>query len=715
MKSLILSIGLSLTGLSLVANSGTTEAETTTSSSVSVDLHFNQKHLVGNVDGFQREKFVQIHSANYENLKAGGDDLMDYLLEDLNVFYGRETGNLTNIASFYNAGNAQSASELFKDRYKFNTRAHGLEQYQPLLSVSGQYVVYNTFLNGASGDPALAGTNYGDLLNIYIDNACGTGGVNGMPRPAFFEVLNEPLWHPIDQYVLWKTTDPNRPTVAEEIQILDDLFVFHREAARELHRVNPDAKIGGFAEAFPDPESRNFFNWEHRWKKFIDMCGADMDFYSFHTYDFNEPTTKFRKGGNLEALMDLLSHYNNITWGEEKPFLITEFGARTRHIETNFSNPYRDWLCSSSICSMMMQYMDRPDMVEGVTPFIMAVWSLTWSIFNPENVQAELTDYAKMYELWSDVKGVRLFTETSELDLQVDAYTFGDKTYLILNNLENTSVSIDINELGIDESDIISTTTKQLHWVTNEVRLDEVNYSGTPTTLTVSPIATMVVEYTATNPTNIQNTFVETRNYATTYKQDIVANTAVDFNINGLELTQDGVATLRLGLGRSHGRSLQPVVRVNNTTVSVSSDWRGDAQSNKASFFGILEIDVPYNLLQEDNVVSVEFPDTDGFVTSVVMRVFSKEDGNVLSNNTIEAISSELSIYPNPTNDQLFVSIPQTDNKSEYVIYDSKGQVVNAGVIDGNAINVNNLSTGVYFIKIASDDDVYFERFIKED
>ena len=78
---------------------------------------------------------------------------------------------------------------------------------------------------------------------------------------------------------------------------------------------------------------------------------------SFHLYDFNEPTEKFRKGGNVEALMDLLTHYNYLKWGEEKPFLITEYGARTRHIEDQKRNPERDWLCMSSINSLMVQFV----------------------------------------------------------------------------------------------------------------------------------------------------------------------------------------------------------------------------------------------------------------------------------------------------------------------------------------------------------------------
>lgn len=437
-----------------------------------------------------------------------------------------------------------------------------------------------------------------------------------------------------------------------------------------------------------------------------------MDFYSFHLYDFNEPTDKFRKGGNMEAFMDLLAHYNYLTWGEEKPFLITEFGARTRNIEDQKSNPLRDWLCSSSISSMMMQFMDRPDMIEGITPFIMAVWSKDWNIFNPDSSSAVFTDYVKMYQLWHGIKGSRLMTRTSDLDLQVDAYANDRKAYLILNNLENNSITVDVAEMGIEESNISSAMAKQLHWISDEVKLDTISFQGAPTTLTISPMATLVLEYTTDSILAIIDTTIETRHYATAYKQNITANSAINFNINDLDLTDGGIATLRLGLGRAHGRSLQPEVKMNNESLAVPADFRGDGQANKETFFGLIEIDVPYNLLQENNTVSVEFPDEGGYVTSVVLRLFSNK-GKEEASSINEASVEDVVLYPNPAANVLYISGPNINRASKYYIHNLQGQVVDQNHLIGNSIDLTNIRSGVYFVRLESKDDVYVERFIK--
>lgn len=189
MRIIFLSFSLLLAGQLIAADT------------IDVEVHFNRKHIVGEIDSFQRHKFVTLHSANYETLKSGGNELMDYLINDLGVFYGRETGNLSGLSNHY-PDNASKYCTNFKNRYAKNTWAHSLEPSQ-YLSVSGQYRIYDSYVSAAGEDHTLAGKNYGDFLSIFLNEACGTGGTDGMPAPVFLEILNEPLWEPIDQYLLW--------------------------------------------------------------------------------------------------------------------------------------------------------------------------------------------------------------------------------------------------------------------------------------------------------------------------------------------------------------------------------------------------------------------------------------------------------------------------------------------------------------------------------
>ncbi|MCI2283959.1 hypothetical protein L3081_11795 [Colwellia sp. MSW7] len=91
----------------------------------------------------------------------------------------------------------------------------------------------------------------------------------------------------------------------------------------------------------------------------------------------------------------------------------------------------------------------------------------------------------------------------------------------------------------------------------------------------------------------------------------------------------NGEAVLRLGIGRDHGKSLLPTVKVNNTTLTVPADFRGYDQiqgkkySGRDNYFGVIEIPVPLVTLQTSNTITVNFSDTGGFVSTAALQVFT--------------------------------------------------------------------------------------------
>ena len=84
-----------------------------------------------------------------------------------------------------------------------------------------------------------------------------------------------------------------------------------------------------------------------------------------------------------------------------------------------------------------------------------------------------------------------------------------------------------------------------------------------------------------------------------------------------------GDAVLRLGMGRSSTLSKQPTVLVNGTAVDVPTDFMGHEGDSRSTFFGVLDIPVPYHLLQANNEISVTFPDTGGYISSVSLRAYA--------------------------------------------------------------------------------------------
>jgi len=83
-------------------------------------------------------------------------------------------------------------------------------------------------------------------------------------------------------------------------------------------------------------------------------------------------------------------------------------------------------------------------------------------------------------------------------------------------------------------------------------------------------------------------------------------------------------------------------------------------------------------------------------------------DAIVFDNNVgvANAELSEFSLYPNPANDHLFINSPQTI--SEIAIYDITGkEVLRLENISNNQINISDLKTGVYTLKIFGEHHSY--------
>lgn len=74
----------------------------------------------------------------------------------------------------------------------------------------------------------------------------------------------------------------------------------------------------------------------------------------------------------------------------------------------------------------------------------------------------------------------------------------------------------------------------------------------------------------------------------------------------------------------------------------------------------------------------------------------------------------KIDIYPNPVKSNLFIVIEKSMNILSINIYDALGQVVLSEINPQNNLNVSNLKSGNYFIKVITDKGVSTAKFIKE-
>ena len=89
------------------------------------------------------------------------------------------------------------------------------------------------------------------------------------------------------------------------------------------------------------------------------------------------------------------------------------------------------------------------------------------------------------------------------------------------------------------------------------------------------------------------------------------------------------------------------------------------------------------------------------------------EDGNE-NEDSVEELTSSLLLYPNPVNDRLYI---ETEVEVEdVVVYDVYGrrQELSAVSYQLSAIDVSNLKSGVYFVKVVTSEGEVVKRIIKD-
>ena len=86
---------------------------------------------------------------------------------------------------------------------------------------------------------------------------------------------------------------------------------------------------------------------------------------------------------------------------------------------------------------------------------------------------------------------------------------------------------------------------------------------------------------------------------------------------------------------------------------------------------------------------------------------------NFVSTEGVEELASSFDIYPNPVNDKLYIET-LTQTIEIYDIY-GRHQITETPSHQGSfVIEVSNLTPGVYFVIIKTDDEAVVRRFVKK-
>ncbi|MBD0401525.1 hypothetical protein [Flammeovirga sp. EKP202] len=519
-------------------------------------------------------------------------------------------------------------------RPKVKNKFNGERKVQPYSVITGRATnfFYDRSVDYSEADVA----EYSKDLAAYIAERFKKDWVE---MPSIYEPYNEPMVHAKDLYPGKGKKDKSDKAI---IKISESL----RDIGQAIHAVPElkNMKVAGYASAWPAFEVGDFNVWDTRYRTFIDIAGKDMDILSVHLYDgkgLNNSGGR-RSGSNAEAILDLIEAYSYISLGEVKPIAITEYGRlvddqpgwTAKNGKSNY-HPIENSQAVRSQMHLAMGFMERGDNIVCAIPFSTGKQSPTkkfakaglWT--KGENGGWELTSRKYFFEVLKDVKGNRVHIGSDNVDIQTQAFVDGKQLYVILNNLNEETQTLN---LAIDElKGLKKVETKRIKTYVNQLpELIKETSKKAPSTIDIAYGETIILTYNFSKSLPTKKKEYSTKYYASEYLKPIKANEASTFKFQNVLADAKGSAVLRLGVGRDHGKSLQPVVTVNGQKVTLPEDViRGYDQHNRGKFFGLLEIPVPAEYLKSgENEVSITFPDSNGRISSAVLKVigFSKKN-----------------------------------------------------------------------------------------
>ena len=383
-------------------------------------------------------------------------------------------------------------------------------------------------------------------------------------------------------------------------------------------------------------------------KLFMDTAGDNMAAFSTHLYDGINVTgqdTK-RSGSNSEAILDLIENYSFVKWGKIKPHAISEYGAIESGYPANVYSEVASAQTLRSINHILFNLLDREDRMLTSIPFITgkATWHITAAnnfqpytptLWIPTNIGEptpngwRYSPRIHFYELWKDVKGKRVLIKSDNPDVQTQAFVDGNKLFVALSNLDDAPQTVNLNMIS-GVSNLTNMKIKSLKVYDFEMPdMRTENTAQAPSKIDLIKDETVVLEYTFDNIITFNNALKGINYYTEKHLQTINANSPISYTFNNVA-TGDGFATLRMSLGRKHNVTKKPKITVNGIEITVPTNYQGYNQANRDDFFGMIEIPFTAHLLKTTNNITIEFPDTGGRISSLILNV---EKFNVAKNS----------------------------------------------------------------------------------
>ncbi|PKQ64242.1 hypothetical protein BZG02_05315 [Labilibaculum filiforme] len=679
------------------------------------------QRYIGDVSELDRTKFFNMHATWGEGEIT--DDEYEFYTEELNAGFGRGFWGPFSVAK----SKAKGVVGVYpEDEASIISQGNGQKNYTQSLSTwwrhSNRQIVTEHPGNVVrwSIDKEKAATWSAQYFKHFFTNE---------DRPLWFEPMNEPFVHAGDADFSAEQPDDQkmRERMAEWFGAIGKKF----DETPELENVN----VIGYSSAWPSVELWDFEHWNTRMKMFMDVAGDHMDAFATHLYDGINVTgaDSKRSGSNSEAILDLIETYSYTKWGAVKPHAISEFGG----IEKGFGDDYSDIRSVQSIKSInhiLFNLLDRENNLLIAIPFIgsKATWHITEAnnyqpygsvLWRPKELGVPLsastewifTPRVHFFELWQEVKGKRVQISANNPDIQTQAFVDKDKLYVALSNLDENSLVVDLDQFEGQE-EVTSVRIKSLKiWDDKNPEYKDNTQSTSPSQLTLIPDETVVLEYTFGSTVEFTNSLKNKKYYTSQHLQTISGS--LKFNFNDVEIgSNGGTANLRMSIGRKHSKSKKPIVYVNGNQVEVPNNWAGGDQANRDDFFGMISIPVPFEYLKEENEVSIQFSDSEGRVSSVVLEIGVYEKAVAVAVGIVDAEEYGISIYPTLIDEGWMKVIMKENSFDKYELVGINGNVVKSETISRglSELYISDMPStkGIYIVRLTGENAVYTQKIV---
>ena len=492
-----------------------------------------------------------------------------------------------------------------------------------------------------------AGAAYGDFLNVYLEEVVfGTGPGQGylpFDKDRFYvEIMNEP------QLELRNGVDWN------------DVIEFHKNVTIAVKEQHPEAKIGGASVGEAPFPSWNPHRWDLAKQMMDDMTTwrdssnnpVEFDFWTFHPYDVhrvrstggnagNMETQVRESVGHLEGMMDLFESYSDIKFGDPKEFAVTEYGATiyTENGSQNFGSytrTRRQWDQVRDVKKKLMVFMDRPDRIINATPFVAPQWYTESSPTEESGAHYAMwerlpngayqeTILGGMYRMFNDVQGDYVGINTDNPALQTAAFRDGNQLHIILNNLNDSLQSVDLQAL-VGSATVTGATMDRLVWNgTQGIFVDNMDVTSSWQNLTM----------TGEEGAKLTLTFDESIGFGMSVNEQTFYGDDVQTPINlagskskviNIDADTDSAVSARMRIGiaeRSNIWNESFQIVVNGNAVAVPATGPSGFDDSDVWLFS-REVDVPLAFLNNgNNEVFVDFNSNGGQLVTTSLIVTS--------------------------------------------------------------------------------------------